>query len=113
MSGTIHISARFIGNGIVLLIGIRSHRVVCHIDTVGIDIKLCARCTVLHIVFPVVFRQPGTFDISAQHSVRMVLAEALPAMLGHIQVKELFRLALLREAVVLIQLHTTDGIDVG
>ena len=113
MSGTVHITTRLVGHRIMLLVSIRPHRIIGHINTIGIDIEFRSRSTVLHIVFPIMLRQPRPLNISAQYSIRMVFTETFPAMFRHIQIEEFFRFSLLDETPVLVQFHSPDRIHIG
>ena len=113
VSGTVHVSARFIRHGVVFLIGVRPHRMIGYINAVGIDIELSAGSTVLHIISPVVLGQPRAFDITSQNRVAVVLAETFPTVAGHVEAEKLFHLSFGKKAVILVQLHSSDGIDIG
>lgn len=84
-----------------------------YINAIGIYIKFGSRSAILHIVLPIVLRQPRAFHVTAQYGVGMVLSETFPAMFGHVEVEECYRFAFLDETVVLVELYPPDGIDVG
>ena len=113
MPGTIHITTRFIRYRIMFLVGIRSHRMICYVYSVRINIEFRTRRTVLHIVFTIMFCQPGAFDVTAQYCIRMILTKTLPTMFRHIQIEKFFRLPFLCKTVIFIQFHTPDRINIG
>ena len=55
----LHKAARLVTHGIVLLIGERSQRVVTDIHTIGVNLKLGARCAILEIILAVMLGHEG------------------------------------------------------
>src|SRR5690606_39717360 len=86
-------------------------RVAC-IDTVPIDIPLGSGSSILHVIGTLVLGKPGSFDVSAQYGVGMIVPKALPTVLFRIQVEELYFLSR-TEAPVFVQGFTPDGEFVG
>ena len=113
MTGTVDITARLIGNGVMFLIGIRSHRMVGHIYTIGIYIELSARSGILHVIPPVVLCQPRSFDIAAQHGIGMIFSKTFPTMFLWVEIEKFQLLAFLYETMVLVELHAANGPLVG
>ena len=98
----------------MLLISIRSHRVVGNIHAVAIHIELRARSGILHIVFTVVLRHPRPLDKPAKVGIsRMVLAETLPAVIVKVEPEQFLTLALRMETPVRVKFHSPDRKHVG
>ncbi len=58
----------------------RTEGIITHYHTIGITAEFCSRCSILKVIFPVVFSHPGTLNKRVQKSVVHVFAETLPAI---------------------------------
>ena len=94
------------------LILIRTEGIVSHIDTVGIDVELCARRGILHIISAVMFRQPRPLDIAAEHRIGVIFSEAFPSVSVGIKIEQFHRLAFGYKAMIFVKSDSTDRIDV-
>src|SRR5688572_24834568 len=84
------ISTRLIGKWIVRLVGEWPKWLIAYQYTIRIAAELCARRTILEVIFSIVFIYPGAFNKRVQECIVKVFAEALPSVLLLVKLHHLF-----------------------
>ena len=97
----------------MFLIDKRSERIIADINTIGINLKLCAGSTILKVVFTIVLSHRSPFgEWSQSHFIVVVHPETFPSVVFRLKSHNIVNFADWEE-VVSAQLHPLQGILVA
>lgn len=92
VAGSTDKTARFVAKRIMGLVDKRPKRFIRNVNTVGISIEFRAGCSVLEVIFAVMFVHPSTFNERFQENIVIIIAKPFPTVLVVMKANQLFAL---------------------